>query len=389
MERNWLIRTSQFQILGPVSKEKVLDFFKKGALGPNDEICTGNGYWFCIREKDLVQKYLLSNNIQDFNPISEARTVLARNGDVAFSGSKKNNSVTDQTLVLNMSQTSGTTKVLSGESKKEKSEKQDELKIPKNEDLDYPDLMAPINNDILEIKTEESVAAPKEVAPKYNMPLASDLRPEGDEPVHLPKQDDLAYPEIEVATPKKAETNSTEAVGDGKPSKAKIELSMDNIENLSGLEVELSSKKTKPIEEATKTHMQSTSPGSSKGVLVNNQNVTTTMVADKADSRADSKSDLKIETKKAEIDLRIKGSDRSKFHIKPQDERKLIADKKKISKNKDTDFDVEAAEEEITVTPAPRRFGIGYVVLIIFLVALILGGIVYYYQEILNQPLPI
>ena len=70
MERNWLIRTHQKQILGPVGKTKVIEFLQKGALGLNDEVTCGNGYWFWLKEKDLVDKYLYGDVPQSYNPIS-------------------------------------------------------------------------------------------------------------------------------------------------------------------------------------------------------------------------------------------------------------------------------------------------------------------------------
>lgn len=76
MEKNWLIRTKSNHILGPVSKEKVLELFKNGSLKANDEICTGNGFWFFIREEDMVERYLIGNAKQPFNPLSEAKNVL-------------------------------------------------------------------------------------------------------------------------------------------------------------------------------------------------------------------------------------------------------------------------------------------------------------------------
>jgi len=70
MDKNWLIRTKSNHILGPVSKEKVLELYHNGSIKPDDEVCTGNGYWFFIREEELVEKYLLGSEIQGFNPIS-------------------------------------------------------------------------------------------------------------------------------------------------------------------------------------------------------------------------------------------------------------------------------------------------------------------------------
>lgn len=76
MEKNWLIRTKSNHILGPVSKEKVQELYKNGSIKADDEVCSGNGYWFFIREDDLVARYLIGDEPQGFNPISEAKDVL-------------------------------------------------------------------------------------------------------------------------------------------------------------------------------------------------------------------------------------------------------------------------------------------------------------------------
>jgi hypothetical protein len=72
MDKNWLIRTKNNHILGPISKEKVLELYHNGSVKAEDEICSGNGYWFFVREKELVEKYLLGDALQSFNPVSEA-----------------------------------------------------------------------------------------------------------------------------------------------------------------------------------------------------------------------------------------------------------------------------------------------------------------------------
>jgi hypothetical protein len=76
MGKNWLIRTKSNHILGPVSKEKVLELYNNGSIKPDDEICSGNGYWFFIRETEMVDRFLLGSDSQGFNPISEAKDVL-------------------------------------------------------------------------------------------------------------------------------------------------------------------------------------------------------------------------------------------------------------------------------------------------------------------------
>ncbi len=70
--KNWLIRTRTNFILGPVSREKLLELIESGSLTEEDELCSGNGYWFYVREKKLLQHYLFENNPQEYNPVSEA-----------------------------------------------------------------------------------------------------------------------------------------------------------------------------------------------------------------------------------------------------------------------------------------------------------------------------
>ncbi len=76
MDKNWLIRTKSNHILGPVSKEKVLELYNNSSIKADDELCAGNGYWFFVRETELVEKYLLGEEVQGFNPISEAKDVI-------------------------------------------------------------------------------------------------------------------------------------------------------------------------------------------------------------------------------------------------------------------------------------------------------------------------
>lgn len=76
MDKNWLIRTKSNHILGPISKEKVVELYNNGSIKPDDEVCSGNGYWFFIREDDMVDRFLVGSEPQGFNPISEAKDVL-------------------------------------------------------------------------------------------------------------------------------------------------------------------------------------------------------------------------------------------------------------------------------------------------------------------------
>lgn len=99
MEKNWLIRTKSNHILGPVSKEKVVELYHNGSLKPSDEICSGNGYWFFIREEELVNRFLLGNERQGFNPLSEAKDILTSKETPAPAEAQPH---TDITLVGNI-----------------------------------------------------------------------------------------------------------------------------------------------------------------------------------------------------------------------------------------------------------------------------------------------
>ncbi|MBL7665917.1 MAG: hypothetical protein JNM93_12350 [Bacteriovoracaceae bacterium] len=70
MQKNWLIRTKDNHIWGPVTKDKILELYQNGTIKLEDEICSGNGYWFHIKEKELVDRFLLKEEMQGFNPLS-------------------------------------------------------------------------------------------------------------------------------------------------------------------------------------------------------------------------------------------------------------------------------------------------------------------------------
>jgi hypothetical protein len=76
MEKSWLIRTQNNHLLGPVSLKKIRELLEKGSLKSEDEISCGNGYWFFIREEELISKYINNEIPQGFNPVSEADSVL-------------------------------------------------------------------------------------------------------------------------------------------------------------------------------------------------------------------------------------------------------------------------------------------------------------------------
>jgi hypothetical protein len=73
MNKNWLIRTKNNHILGPVSREKIKELIGNGTIKGDDEVCSGNGYWIYIREQELLSKYIMGGAEQGFNPVQEAQ----------------------------------------------------------------------------------------------------------------------------------------------------------------------------------------------------------------------------------------------------------------------------------------------------------------------------
>lgn len=195
LDKCWLIRTTQRQILGPVSKEKILSFLEKGALSPEDELASGNGYWFAVKEKDLIEKYLLGDMLQSFNPISEAPSVLTAPRD----------------------QREGTASLHPNPLAKKEAQKpvvstladDEETQLPAQDDLEYPD-MDSISSESFDFgelgatETEDitTVLKLEKAEPEEKRKLTSQeenrsqLLAEVEEDVSLPGVEDLEYPDM-------------------------------------------------------------------------------------------------------------------------------------------------------------------------------------------------
>lgn len=202
--RNWLIRTKNNKILGPLSKEKVVDLYNAGDLKDLDEVCSGNGYWFWLKEEDLVKKYLLGDTDQSFNPVSEAKTVLCNKSE---SGSVLGQSVESNT---------DDTKVIKNPFDKKKSN----LKENHDDDFEYPDenfieqVKNSVEKEVQSIKKSEKPlyeekrsfredATEEELSVELNVDLDASDEEESQEVV-LPPHDDLDYPSDDI-TKKKVE----------------------------------------------------------------------------------------------------------------------------------------------------------------------------------------
>lgn len=220
--KSWLIRTKQRQLLGPVSKEKLISFVEKGALGPEDEVMSGNGYWFSLKEKDLLDKYVLGDIPQSFDPISEAETVLS----VSKTKKEGTSSLYPNPDPVKMEKDGGEN-AANSEGEDGLVPNEDELAYPdmgeiegpaspEDEDLAYPDFgdipsddgpqtqVLKLDSSLIEkmAPAEDRSALVNEVESEANDSLDSDEDTGWDG--HLPNEDDLAYPDLDDVAPASA-----------------------------------------------------------------------------------------------------------------------------------------------------------------------------------------
>jgi hypothetical protein len=216
MERNWLIRTKQNQILGPVAKAKVVEFYHKGALGLEDEVCSGNGYWFSFKEKDLVEKYLIGDVPQGYNPISESRSHLSKkeNPDRTTSINTAPVNANEAAILvenapivlpneseLDYPDITLVNKVLDIPAQNMATETAglEEVKLPDNDDLEFPDAAAitfTVSQTPIIVVKEASIPQGLKAHPAEKLSEASPIEPVG--PIVYPEEDDLAYPDLSI-----------------------------------------------------------------------------------------------------------------------------------------------------------------------------------------------
>lgn len=398
-ERNWLIRTTQNQILGPVAKAKVIEFLEKGALGLNDEVTSGNGYWFSLKEKDLVEKFLYGDVPQGYNPISESKSVL----------SKRDNP--DKTTSLNTAP-ANKTQVL-------KSSSDAPGVLPKNEDLEYPDITlittSPVgaapaaapaddiklpNQDDLEFPDITIVARPSAIQSDHGgqihtqpqaQPVQMKSRPvevketrSGDEPIVYPKEDDLEFPDL------------------GGPSAAPQAESRIEEEDLD-FQVNLAPPKTaaSAAPQPEPEHKPAKKPG-----LMNFQNevgddpnltlMFDTLGKEELPSKPqppkpEKMESLKLERKSSSHQPAPATSHAAKS-IEPHQPEKLLHERKVkgSSQQKENTKDLPREVQERVMPEHLKKRNDNYLLyLLVIIVLIILALFFYYYRNILNKPLPV
>jgi hypothetical protein len=396
MERNWLIRTTQNQILGPVAKSKVLEFLEKGALGKDDEVTSGNGYWFSLKEKDLVDKYLYGDIPQGYNPISESKSVLSKRENP-----EKTTSI--NTAPANSAQDKNKAHHPSGVS-------------PKDEDLEYPDT----GSDITLVGVSLSKLPLKPNLASGKLPDASDLE--------FPDMTDMVKNVSSASSEHKtsvisANTNSssTKAVQHKAEPKVDLEFSAaaENFKYPEESNLDYPDL-TAVTKNKTQTQIQVTTEPKTTSMSQSNHTQTMTVAMAKSHSpdpvqeeeedrdftvvlNAPSISEKpkteeiiqKPVAEKQQIESLIGPIIKEKKSVKPAptpkpvEERKLLHDRKKQTQSDHAEENTPQARRPVVSEELKSRNDNYLLYLIILLVIIIIVLFVYYYKTILNKPLPV
>lgn len=109
--RLWIARTTEMNIVGPMTKEELVKKIAAGELIDSDEVTSGNGYWFWLKEENLLDKYIYGNEEQPFgyvagddlpSPTQKEEAILPENSDLQYPSETPDSSHTEATTVINL-----------------------------------------------------------------------------------------------------------------------------------------------------------------------------------------------------------------------------------------------------------------------------------------------
>jgi hypothetical protein len=374
MERNWLIRTSQNQILGPVAKQKLMEFIQKGALGMMDEVTSGNGYWFSLKEKDLVEKYLHGDLPQGYNPISESRSVVSRKDNpdktTSINSAPVNNNITQVIKLDSLGLTPA---------KKEPVAPLEETKLPNQDDLEFPDVALISSSVNASFKNGDQDLQAALTSAKIPMPIPRPSHAQKVEQVAssfeemvLPEADDLAFPDMDdVKTSTKIDREN------------KIDLSHQYTRTVA-LDIEQAAE-ILPLEEdefsfeVTRVVPLSITKDEIEQSLIESTPGDKPLRLDRGGTKA-------VTTPMVEVPV-VK---QERVQIQTQlEDKKLLHDRKTKSSVAKGAALRDPSRENHKEPVEPQKRNDNYIFFILIILILIIVAVFFYFKEILNKPLPV
>jgi hypothetical protein len=333
-EKNWLIRTKKSQLLGPVTKQKILEFVQKGALCDEDEITSGNGYWFSVREKDLLSKYVEGDLLQSFNPISEAPDILTvKEGTLSTSSFKPDTMPVEAEEAVEAKSSPADEEL--DEDEAENVDNQEVAAMPSSEDLDYPDM--------------------------------------GDaaEATSLPSNDDLEYPEMVEPASEDLEYPDTPTTN-------------SNVEQVQAEQVQAAAPSSEVSEEISQV-------SDADSVLPSDDDLEYPTIPGDSSLSLEPQEDLLTADSEPILEMEDSGGMELAEPIQETEEPISIAPKK----NKPATVAKSVKDKQSTKKKTKRtrrkakRNDAAYLIVLFILVAAAIGGVYYYYTKILNKELVI
>lgn len=362
--KNWLIRTTQNQILGPVSKQKIIDLVRSGKLEEDDEVCSGNGYWFYIKEDDLVEKYLLGDIPQGFNPVYEMEPILTRKV-------KK-----DATSTMG-----------GGVQPVQPSDLDGDSILPDEDDLEYPDIEINIDEDD-----------------------DGDITMVGKIPSHLQSVESIKVEDVQTGHPEPQKVSApvlpdkdinlmgrTETIQDNEQSRPGKEPSDEDLEYPDlGIDQNLIDQKLKEV--TGEVDIPNFAQEASSQEMVSESSPVE--IFDDVDRFEDDGTMGELDDEPSDQEVRRKVKKKSKPTAEPK-KKEVTKKKKKSAKSsefkevssKGADDEIEKAlsrnEDRRGHSRRGRRRGVDtYLILIVGSLIIILIAIIFYYKKVLKKPLP-
>jgi hypothetical protein len=374
MERNWLIRTAQNQILGPVAKQKLLEFIQKGALGMMDEVTSGNGYWFSLKEKDLVEKYLHGDLPQGYNPISESRSVVSRKDNpdktTSINTAPANNNIT-QIIKLDL--------VGLNAAVPKAAPVLEDTKLPNQDDLEFPDIDLISSSVNASFKNGDQDLKAALTSAKIPMPIPKPSHVQREVPVStstedivLPADDDLAFPDMDDAK------TSTKIDKENK-----IDLSHQYTRTVA-LDVEQAAEILPFEEEGDDLSFEVT-----RVVPIS---VTKEEIEKSLTEQTPGESLLKLDRGgvKPTTPVEMPAAKKERLQVQAQaDDKKLLHDRKTKSSVAKGAALRDPSRENHKEAVEPQKRNDNYIFFILIILVLIIVAVFFYFKEILNKPLPV
>ena len=402
MERNWLIRTRRNQILGPVTKDKIVELLKKKALLEDDEICSGNGFWFFVREQILLDKFIVNDVSQKFNHITEALNVLTDLDNDKDKIDPNYNEVLQHTVIRNINDydlsENNDDQIESDKipndydlelpgiiaSAKEANPGTDKIVLPRSVDLELPDITQikkDIENNPVEIKAfNVSLATDKQdkiEASVSDLKIKLDSIPEGDEPMVLPDNQELEYPSITRLTGQTLEpTNIREQ-------KKKI------INKEKVVKSDMDSHETNEFKEFSwKAASVTNSVEDSQDLSRHSGVIEIDMSKVEGNIPTDEPVELDEESEE-ERKERHRRKNRFKERLHANMEPTVDIPVKNIKKIERKVYSDDLSEKQIKVVLKDKAGNENLLLYALFFIFILIGAMLYYYTEILKKPLPI